>query len=101
MFTEPEENNWIRIIAQVLLNSVVNAVNNKSIRAAIKKFSAPAIIISCNFSRLWDKEKILSPHEESNPRASDSDLGRSSTELKTLFGELGYSLPLSFSLCIK
>ena len=47
MFTEPEENNWFRIIAQVLLNSVVNAVINKSIGAAIKKFSAPAIIISC------------------------------------------------------
>ena len=52
------------------------------------------------FSRAWDKEKILSLHEESNPRASDSDLGRSSTELKTLFGELGYSLPLSLSLSL-
>ena len=31
----------------MLLNSVVNAVNNKSIGAAIKKFSAPAILISC------------------------------------------------------
>lgn len=31
----------------MLLNSAVNAVNNKSIGAAVKKFSAPAIIISC------------------------------------------------------
>ena len=30
----------------MLLNSVVNAVNNKSIGAAIKKLSAPAVLIS-------------------------------------------------------
>ena len=32
-------------------------------------------------SRAWDKEKILSPHEESNLRPSDSALRCSTTEL--------------------
>ena len=31
-------------------------------------------------SRAWDKEKILSPHEESNLRPSDSALRYSTTE---------------------
>ena len=32
-------------------------------------------------SRAWDKEKVLSPHEESNLRPSDSALQCSTTEL--------------------
>ena len=35
-------------------------------------------------SRAWDKEKILSPHEESNLRPSDSALRCSTTEPQTL-----------------
>ena len=35
-------------------------------------------------SRAWDKEKILSPHEESNFRPSDFN-----TELQRLYGEQG------------
>ena len=35
-------------------------------------------------SRAWDKEKILSTHEESNLRPSDSALRCSTTEPQTL-----------------
>ena len=31
-------------------------------------------------SRVWEKEKVLSTHKESNLRPSDSALGRSTTE---------------------
>ena len=37
----------------------------------------------------WDKEKILSPHEESNLRPSDSALWCSTTESQGLYGERG------------
>ena len=37
----------------------------------------------------WDKEKILSPHEESNLRPSDSALQCSTTEPQRLYGERG------------
>ena len=40
-------------------------------------------------SRAWDKEKILSPHEESNLRPSDSTLRCSTTEPQILYGERG------------
>ena len=40
-------------------------------------------------SRAWDKEKILSPHEESNLRPSDSALRCSTTEPQRLHGERG------------
>ena len=40
-------------------------------------------------SRAWDKEKILSPHEESNLRRSDSALRCSTTKPQTLYGEQG------------
>ena len=40
-------------------------------------------------SRAWDKEKILSPHEESNLRPSDSALQCSTTEPQRLYGERG------------
>ena len=40
-------------------------------------------------SRAWDKEKILSPHEESNLRRSDSALRCSTTKPQTLCGEQG------------
>ena len=40
-------------------------------------------------SRAWDKEKILSPHEESNLRSSDSALRCSTTEPQRLHGERG------------
>ena len=38
-------------------------------------------------SRAWDKEKILSPHEESNLKLSDSPLRCSTTEPQILHGE--------------
>ena len=38
-------------------------------------------------SRVWDKEKIQSPHEESNLRLSDSALRCSTTEPQRLHGE--------------
>ena len=40
-------------------------------------------------SRAWDKEKILSPHEESNLRPSDSALRCSTTEPQRLHRERG------------
>ena len=40
-------------------------------------------------SRAWDKEKILSPHEESNLRSSDSALRCSTTEPQRLYSERG------------
>ena len=39
--------------------------------------------------RVWDKEKIQSPHEESNLRSSDSALRCSITEPRRLYGERG------------
>ena len=39
--------------------------------------------------RVWDKEKIQSPHEESNLRPSDSALRCSTTEPRRLYGERG------------
>ena len=38
-------------------------------------------------SRAWDREKILSPHEESNLRPSDTALRCSTTEPQRLHGE--------------
>ena len=50
-------------------------------------------------SLTWDKEKILSPHEELNLRPSDSTLWCSTTEAQRLYGEQGYKIfPLSFHL---
>ena len=40
-------------------------------------------------SWVWDKEKILSPHEESNLRPSDSALQWSTTKPQRLYGERG------------
>ena len=40
-------------------------------------------------SQAWDKEKILSPHEESNLRPSDSAHRCSITEPQRLYGERG------------
>ena len=40
-------------------------------------------------SRVWDKEKILSPHEETNLRPSDSTLQYSTTEPQRLYGKQG------------
>ena len=40
-------------------------------------------------SRVWDEEKILSPHEELNLRSSDSVLRCSTTELQRPYGERG------------
>ena len=40
-------------------------------------------------SRAWDKEKILSPHEESNLRPSDSAFRCSTTEPQRPHGERG------------
>ena len=40
-------------------------------------------------SRGWDKEKILSPHEESNLRPSDSAFRYFTTEPQRLYGEQG------------
>ena len=40
-------------------------------------------------SRAWDKEKILSPHEEWNLRPSDSALRCPATEPQRLRGERG------------
>ena len=40
-------------------------------------------------SQAWDKEKLLSPYEESNLRPSDSALCCSTTESQGLFGEQG------------
>ena len=49
-------------------------------------------------SRVWDKETILSPHEESNLRPSDSALRCCATEPQRLHGERGL-LRSSFFLC--
>ena len=43
-------------------------------------------------SRVWDKEKILSPHEELNLRPSDFMLWCSTTEPQRLHGEPGLIL---------
>ena len=40
-------------------------------------------------SQAWDKEKIVSPHEESNLRPSDSALWCSTTEPQRLYHEQG------------
>ena len=40
-------------------------------------------------SRAWDKEKVLSLHEESNLRPSDSALRCSTSEPQSLSGEQG------------
>ena len=40
-------------------------------------------------SRAWDKKQILSLHEESNLRPSDSALRCSTTEPQRLYGERG------------
>ena len=40
-------------------------------------------------SLTWDKEKILSPHEELNLRPSDFMLWCSTTEAQRLYGEQG------------
>ena len=40
-------------------------------------------------SQTWDKEKILSSHEESNLRPLDSALQCSTTEPQRLYGEWG------------
>ena len=40
-------------------------------------------------SRAWDKEKILSPYEESNVRPSDSALRCSATEPQRLYSDRG------------
>ena len=40
-------------------------------------------------SQAWDKEKILSPHEESNLRSLNSALWCSTTETYRLHGEQG------------
>ena len=42
-----------------------------------------------DLSQAWDKEKILSPHEESNLRPSDSVLQCSTTEPQRVHGERG------------
>ena len=47
-------------------------------------------------SRAWNKENILSPHEESNVRLSDSALRCSSTELQRLYVERGLCSLSSF-----
>ena len=41
-------------------------------------------------SRIWGKEKILSPHEESNLRPSDSAIQCSTTEPQRLCGDKVY-----------
>ena len=40
-------------------------------------------------SRVWDKEKLLSPHEELNLRPLDSTLRCSTTKPKRLYDEQG------------
>ena len=40
-------------------------------------------------SRVWDKDKILSPNEESNLRPMDSVLRYTTTEPQRLYGEQG------------
>ena len=47
-------------------------------------------------SRAWNKENILSPHEESNVRLSDSALRCSSTEPQRLYVERGLCSLSSF-----
>ena len=49
-------------------------------------------------SQMWDKEKILSPHEESNLRHSDTTLQCSTAELQRLNGERGL-LQSSYDTC--
>ena len=50
-------------------------------------------------SPAWDKEKILSPHEESNLRLSDSALRCSTTEPQRHYGERGlYKVPMTLIL---
>ena len=56
-----------------------------------KNSEKPWIGERCFFvlSWAWDKEEILSPHEESNLRPSDSALQCSTTEPHILYGERG------------
>ena len=50
-------------------------------------------------SPAWDKEKILSPHQESNLRLSDSALRCSTTEPQRHYGEQGlYKVPMTLIL---
>ena len=50
-------------------------------------------------SPAWDKEKILSPHEESNLRPSDSALRCSITKPQRHYGERGlYKVPMTLIL---
>ena len=50
-------------------------------------------------SPAWDKEKILSPHEESNLRPSHSALRCSTTEPQRHYGEQGlYKVPMTLIL---
>ena len=41
------------------------------------------------FSRVWDKERILSPHKELNLRPSDSLLQSFTNKVKRFYGEQG------------
>ena len=49
-------------------------------------------------SQMWVKEKILSPHEESNLRCLDTTLQCSTTELQRLYSEQGL-LQSSYDTC--
>ena len=49
-------------------------------------------------SRVWDKDKILNPNEESNLRPMDSVLRYTTTEPQRLYGEQGL-LGSSYDMC--
>ena len=81
---------------------VIHALGNKGVAL----FKQPFSYIERSFfvlSRAWDKEKILSPHEESNLSPSDSALRCSTTEPQRLSGERRGPVRnlLSFSFCLQ
>ena len=51
--------------------------------SSVKKYRNMFFILS----QTWDKEKILSPHEQSNLKSSDSALRCSTTEPQRLNGQ--------------
>ena len=52
------------------------------------------------FSRVWDKERILSPHKELNLRPSDSLLRSFTNKLKRFYGEQGPLCSLYMTLIL-
>ena len=80
------QNNSIQSVKISNVDSIMFADGNRrngKLLSAVKKQRKMFFILS----QAWDKEKTLSPHEESNLRPSDSVLQHSTTEPQRLHSE--------------